>query len=435
MRLWPSSAVARGKARTLGLSCPCCEPCSGFSTFPGATFPCRALGRCPWGPAGSCCPPSASPEPETAIGPQGNTGPVPSRCHETPRCLAGFAAPGKGMSVPGQPGALQEGCGRVPGEKACVSVQGVPAPEEHPLAMERGTWAGAVGASSSSGGGAWPGGCCSRMGPGGLQGRGSQEGRQADSLGTPFDPAGPCPPRQTRAPALVRGDATSWGGRASLGDAVEHQPTRGPSNYRGRVAAWNWIICGPGAAHGSQSLVLPSGTGWASLPGLQPAAPKHPESTLVRTQAAKDALWLRWRGSRLGGSVCIRMLLPGTGVSRSPISCLGAVPTCPAAGRSLRPRGKPWVRARWMQAFLGDGMQWVCCCSKMYLHIWLSGDIFGAGASFHPPAGLRDFQPCGCWKSKCRVVKLELQSAAGAGDGKGNIVSICPGLICRKNLA
>lgn len=51
----------------------------------------------------------------------------------------------------------------------------------------------------------------------------------------------------------------------------------------------------------------------------------------------------------------------------------------------------------------------------------------GPGVSFHPPASLRDIWPLGWWKPKGRVVKLELQSAAGAGDGKGTTASVGPG--------
>lgn len=57
----------------LRLSCPCCKPCTGFLAFPGDTFPSYALGSCPWGPAGSCFPPSAAPKPEMVIGLQGNS--------------------------------------------------------------------------------------------------------------------------------------------------------------------------------------------------------------------------------------------------------------------------------------------------------------------------------------------------------------------------
>lgn len=62
------------------------------------------------------------------------------------------------------------------------------------------------------------------------------------------------------------------------------------------------------------------------------------------------------------------------------------------------------------------------------------GVNIGAEAGFHPPAGLRDIWPLGCWKSKCRLWKLELRSAAGAGGGKGKMVSSGPcALIYSKN--
>lgn len=68
---------------------------------------------------------------------------------------------------------------------------------------------GVLGVDSPWGGGAWHRGCCSKVGPGALKGRGRQERRQADSLGTPFGTAGLCLPRHARAPALVHGDKGS----------------------------------------------------------------------------------------------------------------------------------------------------------------------------------------------------------------------------------
>lgn len=139
--------------------------------------------------------------------------------------------------MPGQPGALARGMQISWGKGMGFGARGLQPRRNTNLQLEMVKWEGVVGAGFSSGGGAWHGGCCSKMGPGGLQGRGSWERRQADSLGIPFNPVGLCPPRHTRAPALVRSDEASWGVRASLSDAVEHQPTQGPGNYRGRVAA------------------------------------------------------------------------------------------------------------------------------------------------------------------------------------------------------
>lgn len=77
-----------------------------------------------------------------------------------------------------------------------------------------------------------------------------------------------CVRPSTSPPALAHGDKASCGGHASPSGAVVHQPAQGPGNYRERMAPWNWIIRGPGAAQSSCSLADPSSTSRAAPPGL-----------------------------------------------------------------------------------------------------------------------------------------------------------------------
>lgn len=193
----------------------------------------------PWGDAlGTSWELLPSPEPEMVIGLQGNTIPVPSCCRGMLWCLASSAALGKGDVHTQTARHPARGMQEISwGKGMSFGAQGLQSWSNANLKMEMVKWEGAVGVGFSLGGGAWHRGCCSRMGHGGFQGRGSQEMRRADSLGTPSNPAGLCLPRHMPAPALVCGDEASWGGHASLSDTLEHQPTQGPDNYRVCVAA------------------------------------------------------------------------------------------------------------------------------------------------------------------------------------------------------
>lgn len=229
---------------------------------------------------------------------------------------------------------------------------------------------------------------CCRMEP-----RACRERRQADSIGTPLGCV--CP--SICVPLLWC--AVMWppgGEDASLGDAGEHQLTQGPGNYRGHVRGME-------------------------LDHLQPqGCPQHWLGSTARVPHST----LRCLRKDTGGQgcsmhaawVCLHEDAPGTRMSHFAHQPYGNGPWDVGCG----PKGSALdevVPRRWdaMGLLL---LQNVPLAFRRHL---------GPAVSFHPAASLRDMWPLGWWKSKRRVVKLELQSAAGAGDGKGSTASVGPG--------
>lgn len=144
------------------------------------------------------------------IGLQGNVGPILSHCNEAPHCLASSAALGKADTCARTARRPAGGVREISwGKGVDFSAWGLQPWRTITLQLETVTWEGVLGVDFSWGSGAWHSGCCSKVGPGALKGRGSQERRQADSLGTPFSTAGLALLRHTRAPALVHGDKAS----------------------------------------------------------------------------------------------------------------------------------------------------------------------------------------------------------------------------------